>query len=86
MKPHNWIITKVTNVLDTEIHNQKLSLEDIQELNKRAPRPGNRVVWVECSGCGAVVTASEGDLDRAHVGWRMPEDCYETIVEGIMEE
>jgi hypothetical protein len=86
MKPHDWKAFKTTRIHDVTILDRELSPEEISELAQTPPKPGGHIVWARCSGCGAEVTTLIKDIEKAHIGWKMPEDCDETVIERIMDE
>jgi len=79
MKPHDW-----KNIGST-YPNEPLG-EGFRPLGEDDER-SHDIIWVKCSGCGAELTTSTlKNIQESHIGWKIPEDCDETIVERIMDE
>lgn len=50
-------------------------------------RPPSPYFWVVCDGCEATLVTDESKFPGScHVGWKIPEDCEETVIERIMVE
>jgi len=92
VKPHAWIFVPDPDAIAIDLH-EKYPSRIAWPLPERASSDhpmgdfGVDAFWVTCRGCNALVmTEKKLFPDRCHVGWKMPEDCDEALVERIMKE
>lgn len=92
MRPHAWAVVPDPDAVAIELHEANPSrrawpLPEHASSDRPMGDFGDKPFWVVCRGCGALIMTEEKLFpDRCHVGWKMPADCDEALVERIMKE